>query len=257
MIQATFPISETRRVAPGVALLRLHAPEIAAAYHAGQFIMVRCGDGNDPHLRRPFPLFACSSPTAALLVRADEPGRSWLAHQAAGQFVDVTGPLGQGFTIAPTTRHLLLVAEGLAAGALAAVAAQCTDKGIAVTLLAGAAGAAAALPADLLPTDVEYRLATADGSRGVKGNVAALLPSVIQWADQVFAAGSSALYHALAQAIARHRLRVDNDFAQIWRLGTVGCGLGICQCCTVDTLHGPALSCHDGPVFRLREVETW
>jgi NAD(P)H-flavin reductase len=84
-----------------------------------------------------------------------------------------------------------------------------------------------------------------------------MLPSVIQWADQVCAAGSPALYRSLAQAIAKYRLRVEDDFAQVWILGQTGCGMGVCQCCTVETRRGQALSCREGPVFRLREVETW
>jgi dihydroorotate dehydrogenase electron transfer subunit len=124
-------------------------------------------------------------------------------------------------------------------------------------LLAGAPSAATAIPASLLPSEVEYRLATADGSRGQRGAVAELLPATIQWADQVCAAGSPSLYHALAQSIARYRLRVDDDFAQVWILGTVACGLGVCHSCTVETRHGPVLSCHDGPVFRLKEIEAW
>ncbi len=257
MIQLLAPITATRRVAPSVALLRLHAPEVASRARPGQFVMARCSDGADPYLRRPFPLFAAGSTEISLLVRADDPAHRWLAHRPAGQVVDLLGPLGQGFTLTPSTRHLLLVAEGMGIAALAAIAAHATHEGFAVTLLAGAPSAATSLPADLLPTDVEYRIATADGSRGERGSVAGLLPSVIQWADQVFAAGSPTLYRALAAAIARYRLRVDDDFAQIWLLGTTGCGLGACQGCTVQTRRGPSLSCHEGPVFRLREVEQW
>jgi len=257
MMQLYAPITSTRRVTPGVSLLHLQAEEISKRARPGQFVLIRCSDGHDPHLRRPFPIFSVAQSEMAVLVRADDAGRRWLAHQPAGQAVDCLGPLGQGFTLLPTTRHLLLVAEGMGVAALAALAAQAASSGIAVALLAGFPSAFAALPADLLPTAVEYQVATADGSRGQRGAVASLLPSIIQWADQVCAAGSAALYRDLAQAIARHRLRVEDDFAQVWLLGTVGCGLGVCQCCTVQTRRGPLLSCHDGPVLRLREVEQW
>ena len=101
MIQVSAPITGTRRVSPGTALLHLQAPEIASRARPGQFVLVRCSDGLDPYLRRPFPLFAIRRRSLRILVRADEPGRRWLAHQPVGQAVDLLGPLGQGFTLAP------------------------------------------------------------------------------------------------------------------------------------------------------------
>ena len=168
MISLTATVADTRRVAAGVTLLRLHAPDIALACRPGQFVMARGSDGCDPYLRRALPIFTASNPFIALLVRADEPGRRWLAHQGVGQPIDLLGPLGQGFVLTPTTRHLLLVAEGMGVAALGAIAAVAAEKGIAVTLLAGAPSAGAALPADILPIDVEYQLATADGCRGAE-----------------------------------------------------------------------------------------
>lgn len=256
MIQIEAPVSAARRVAPGVSLLDIIAPEIALRAQPGQFVMARCSDGDDPHLRRPLPLFGINPPEVSLLIRAGAAHR-WLARQSAGQSINLLGPFGRGFTLLPGARRLLLVAEGIGVAALAALASRASAQGIAVTLLAGAPSAGTALPASLLSPEVEYRVATADGSLGQRGNVALLLPDVIQWADQVCAAGSPALYHALAGAIARYRLLVDREFAQVWMLGTAGCGMGLCQACAVQTRHGTVLSCREGPVFSLKEVESW
>ena len=174
-LQAEATVTENRRVAPGVTLLRLHAPEVAERAQPGQFLLARCSDGNDPLLRRPFPFFAITSPDIAILVHAEEPGRRWLAGRSPGQPVDILGPLGQGFALARDTRHLLLVAEGLAIAGLAGLALHTVRAGLEVTMLGGFAGAAGALPADLLPPEVEYRVATADGSLGQRGAVANLL----------------------------------------------------------------------------------
>jgi len=254
MLQTQASIIQARRVGPGMSILTLRAPDIASRARAGQLVLVRCSDADDPYLRRAFPLFAITPPDIALLVRADEPGRRWLAHQATGT-IDLLGPVGRGFTLSPLTRNLLLVSEGLAIACLAALARVATAAGIAVTLAAGAPSATTTLPADLLPTDVEYLVATADGSLGQRGTVASLLPDVVQWADQIGAAGSPALYRALSEVIARHRLIVDDDFAQVWWLGPIACGLGTCLSCTVETRHGRVLSCREGPVFRLRDLD--
>jgi dihydroorotate dehydrogenase electron transfer subunit len=255
MIQTLSPIIEAGRAAPGLTLVRVRAPEIAARAHPGQFVMVRCSDSEDPYLRRPFPIFAAAAPDLSILVRADEPGRRWLAHQAPGRMLDIVGPLGQSFTLATQTRHVLLVAEGMGVAALAFLAATATSTGLVVTLLAGAPTSGTALPPDLLPAEVEYRLATADGSRGQRGSVAGLLPDVIQWADQLCASGSPALYRTLADVIGRYRLLADDDFAQVWLLGPVACVTGVCLSCTVAARHGPSLSCRDGPVYRLRDLD--
>jgi dihydroorotate dehydrogenase electron transfer subunit len=255
MIQTVCPITEAGRAAAGLTLLHIRAPEIAARARPGQFVMVRCSDGDDPYLRRPFPIFAAAPPDLSILVRADEPGRRWLAHQGTGRVLDIVGPLGQAFSLASQTRHVLLVAEGMGVAALAFLAATATSTGHIVTLLAGAPTAGTALPPDLLPAEVEYRLATGDGSRGEHGGVAVLLPDVIQWADQLCAAGSLALYRALADVIARRRLLADEDFAQVWLLGPAACVTGVCLSCTVAAKHGPSLSCRDGPVYRLRDLD--
>lgn len=254
MIHLPATITSNQGVSPGMALLHLHAPEIAASAQPGQFVLARCADGADPLLRRPFPLFSIEPLAIRILVRADEPGRRWLAHQPAGQAIDILGPMGQGFTLSSTTRHLVLVADGIGIAAVAGLAASAVKTGLSVVVLAGAPSAGTLLPASLLPAEVEYRVATADGSRGRKGAVADLLPEVIQWADQVCAAGSPALYRALNDAIAKHRFLVDKDFAQVWLLGAVACGVGTCLSCTVETRRGAALSCREGPVFRLGDL---
>ena len=76
-----------------------------------------------------------------------------------------------------------------------ALAEWAVGAGLAVTLLAGAAGAAGLLPAAMIPAEVEYRVATADGSLGQRGTVLDLLTPprespLLLWADQVFAGGT-------------------------------------------------------------------
>jgi dihydroorotate dehydrogenase electron transfer subunit len=241
-------------VLPGVRWLRLAAASLAAKAAPGQFVAVRCGEGADPFLRRAVPLSRSVGAEIDLLVPADEPGRRWLAAQRPGEAVDLLGPLGRGFVVDPDARNLLLVAEGLAIAPLLGLAQVAVAQGLAVTLLAGAATAAEALPARLLPAEVEYRLATADGRLGLLGSVSDLLPGALEWADQVFAAGSQTFYLTLWAAVQRQRLRAEAGFAQVWLGGTIGCGVGACLGCAIETRRGSRRVCKDGPVFDLWEI---
>ena len=241
-------------VLPGVRWLRLAAAPLAAKAAPGQFVAVRCGESADPFLRRAVPLSRSVGAEIDLLLPADEPGRRWLAARRPGEAVDLLGPLGRGFTVDPNARNLLLVAEGLAVAPLLGLAQVGVAQGLAVTLLAGAATAAEALPARLLPAEVEYRLATADGRLGLPGSVSDLLPGALEWADQVCAAGSPAFYQTLWAAIQRQRLRAEAGFAQVWLGTTIGCGVGACLSCAIETRRGSRRVCKDGPVFDLWEI---
>src|SRR5262245_62294116 len=74
-----------------------------------------------------------------------------------------------------------------------------------VTLLFGAAGARDVYPSSLLPDEVEYVIATDDGSVGHHGFVTELVPDYEAWADQAFACGPAPMLAALARLAAGRR----------------------------------------------------
>src|SRR5450759_402717 len=97
----------------GVHLLWLESPEIALAAKPGQFVMVGCGE--DALLRRPLSIHKVDEAkgTLALLFAAVGKGTNWLSQRQAGDKVDIFGPLGNGFTIEPNAKNLLLIAGGV------------------------------------------------------------------------------------------------------------------------------------------------
>ena len=77
-----------------------------------------------------------------------------------------------------------------------------------VTLLFGAASAREVYPSTLLPDEVEYIVATDDGSLGHHGYVTDLVPEYEAWADQAFACGPQPMLAALARIAAGRRDRL-------------------------------------------------
>ena len=73
-----------------------------------------------------------------------------------------------------------------------------------VVLILGARSAAEVLPSSLLPDEVEYVVATQDGSLGHHGDAADLVPDYEAWADQCVGAGSDELIARLVD-LARGR----------------------------------------------------
>jgi len=245
-------------------LIRLRAPQIARDGQPGQFIEIRCSSTWTPLLRRPISLFRIgrhasgySADEISILVRVVGEGSRLISKTRPGETLDIIGPLGKGFTLAHSTRRILLVAGGLGLAPLVALADEAISKEISVVLLQGAETGERIVPARYLPPEIEYQICTDDGSLGRCDLVTNLCPEYLDWADQVCACGPSAMLPALVtqvrdMAIAGRRIPV-----QVSLEARMACGVGACLSCVVDTRHGKKRVCKDGPVFDLSEVNAW
>lgn len=239
-------------------LIETTAPrEVPDQIRAGHFLDVLCRlDGSfDPLLRRPYSVFRTNgrAGTLTILVRPYGRGSTWLASRPVGTELDVLGPLGNAYTVAPRSRNLLMVAGGVGIAPLVLLADEALARGASVTVLMGAADEAGLLGTAHLPNAVEYVVATDDGSRGHHGFVTDLVPSYARWADQIFACGPEAMFRSLRSVLAPHRLGAKPT-VQVSMERTMACGLGACLGCVVETRHGMQTSCVEGPVYDMDEV---
>jgi len=240
-------IKANTELMPQVHLMWLEAPYIASQTQPGQFVMVRCGD--DTLLRRPFSTHQLEGNRLALLFNVVGWGTRWLSQCQAGDSLDLLGPLGNGYSINPDSKNLLLVAGGIGVAPLVFLAQQAAKLGCSVTLLLGAKTATELYPQRLLPSGIELIIATEDGSAGKRGLITDLLPDFIGWADQVFACGPMPMYKIMAQMP-----ELRNKPVQISLEVRMGCGLGVCYGCNIKTKNGLKQVCRDGPVFELNEI---
>jgi dihydroorotate dehydrogenase electron transfer subunit len=177
-------------------------------------------------------------------------GTKWLAQRKEGDYIDLFGPLGNGFDIDPASKNLLLVAGGIGIAPLVALGEKAVAMGKAATLLIGDTTTGRIYPEHQLPTGIETVVATEDGSAGNKGMVTDLLPRFMPEADQVFACGPLPMYRKMAEMGAV----LGGKPVQVILETVLGCGVGACLGCTVETILGQRLVCKDGPVFGLRDI---
>jgi len=185
----------------------------------------------------------------ALLFSVVGRGTNWLAQRKEGEAIDLLGPLGNGFEIAPPSRNLLLVAGGLGIAPLAFLAQRGVAAGYSVALLLGAPTKAQLYPAHLIPPQANLLLATEDGSAGRKGMVTDLWADLAPEADQIFACGPVSMYRYMAsQGV------LEAKSVQVSLEVRMGCGFGACYGCAIETRSGLRLVCKDGPIFELKDV---
>ena len=231
-------------------LICVEAPDIVAAAKAGQFVTVRCGERLI--LRRPLSVHKLnSSKYLYLLFKIVGKGTIWLSQRRKGEKLDLLGPLGNGFSIEPASNKLLLVAGGIGIAPLTLLAQQSISEGRSVKLLSGARAKKELYPKKNLPGGVETIITTEDGSDGEKGKVTDILPRYVDWADQIYACGPTAMYKTIADQSKKWR---NKKPVQVSLEVRMGCGIGACFGCSIKTKKGMKQVCHDGPVFKLDEV---
>ncbi len=277
---AAAELVESREILPGQWLQSFHAPDIASGSRAGQFVHVRTGDFSGMVLRRPFSLNTTDASTGIITIhfRVIGRGTEWFTQLRPGDTVDMLGPLGRPFEVDSRSRHLLLVAGGLGIAGVRMLADEAIRDGRQVTLLFGGASLREVYPSSLLPDEVEYVVATDDGSMGHHGYVTDLLPEYEAWADQAFACGPAPMLAALSRLAAsrRERMGVANlgrkrgggkadpigspaarrkTFLQVSMEQNMGCAVGACLGCVVMSVTGtPQRVCREGPVFASDEL---
>ena len=245
-------VLEQRPRGPGVFALEMELDEAAPRAAAGQFVMVRCGEGADPLLRRAFSIHDLFADRLVLLYKVVGRGTRWLAARRAGDAVEMLGPLGRGFAV-PADGEIWLVAGGM---------------GLAPFLLLARAGrrdlrlfygtrteAEQAAAADLRAAGFALEAAVEEGGGpGFRGTVTDLLACRLAAADRprplaVLACGPGAMLEAAARSCAAAGVP-----CQVCLEAEMACGVGACAGCVVRTRDGYRRVCRDGPVFDAAEI---
>ncbi|MBA7583941.1 Dihydroorotate dehydrogenase B (NAD(+)), electron transfer subunit [subsurface metagenome] len=250
MNQIQVPLIDNNEVMPGVCLTWLKAPQITSSARPGQFVMVRCGEEHELPLRRPLSIHQIDNGKLAILFTVMGKGTQWLSQRQTGDTLDLLGPLGNGFSIHPTSHNLLLLAGGIGIAPLCFLSQQALEQGHSVTILSGASTSAQLYPEHLLPPKVNLATVTEDGTAGKKGMLTDFLPDFIDGADQVFACGPPPMYRTMSL----QKQQFQGKPVQISLEVRMGCGLGVCYGCTIKTKNGLKQVCQDGPIFDLDDI---
>lgn len=196
MKQVSATVISNIELMPGYHLICVDAPDIAATSQPGQFVTVRCGE--ELTLRRPLSIHQIAkSGQVYFFFKVIGKGTAWLSLCRKGEKLNILGPLGNGFSIRPTSKKLLLVAGGIGIAPLTFLAQQALTQEKSVALLLGAHAKDELYPQKLLPSEIETIITTEDGSGGEKGKITDILPRYVDWADQIYACGPLGMYQAI------------------------------------------------------------
>ena len=98
-------------------------------------------------------------------------------------------------------------------------------------------------------------IATEDGSKGFKGNVVQLLKNIlkdkqIEKGATIYSCGPELMLEKIFKTAKKYpKIKCQVSFEQF-----MGCGIGTCCGCTINTKHGFKKVCKDGPVFEANNI---
>ncbi len=233
--------------------LALKAPEIVRRARPGQFVEILISGKAAPFWRRPFSICRVENTTLELLIKVVGTGSGLLANMRSGEFVDIIGPRGRGFTL--TGRGgVLLVGGGFGIAPLLYLAEKLSARARRVEVLIGGRSREDLLLRGAMKlTGATVICATEDGSYGRKGKVTDLLKERLSSREAgwtLAASGPRPMLAAVAGIAAQHKI-----YAEVCMEEIMACGMGICQGCVVKVAGRYQRVCQDGPVFPAQEVE--
>ncbi len=276
-----------KEIASGIYDLTLQTKEIAAHARAGQFVSLYCKDSSKL-LPRPISLCGIDREkgTIRLVYRVAGGGTAEFSGLDAGDKIELLGPLGNGFTVQPGKKALVVgggigvppmlqlakeIKSGAAQGLLpqegtpgncgtaeAAHKGGNTEEALIpeISIVMGYRDAETFLLEEFKEQGKTYA-ATENGSVGTRGNVLDAIRDKELSADVIYACGPKPMLRALAAYAAERNMECFVSLEE-----RMACGIGACLACVCKTngidghshVHN-ARVCMEGPVFDAREVD--
>lgn len=230
--------------------MKIRAAEIAREAKPGQFVSVYSKDGARI-LPRPISICEIGEDTLRLVYRIAGEGTREFSGLAAGDTVEILGPLGNGFPMEP--EKAFLIGGGIGIPPMLELAKQldCEKQ-----ILLGYRDSGMFLKEEFEPYGKVY-VASEDGSVGTPGNVMDAIRENALTAEVIYACGPKPMLRAIKAYAEEAGIP-----AWISMEERMACGIGACLACVCGSREVDDHShvrnkrvCKDGPVFEAREVE--
>ena len=208
---------------------------------AGQFVNVRL-DGM--FLRRPISVCDCVRDRLVLVYKVVGHGTEKMSQMKPGQKLDLLTGLGNGYDLNAVGEKPLLIGGGVGVPPMFMAARKLREAGKPVTVILGFNTAEEVFfEEEFRALGCEVKVATVDGSKGIKGFVTDAMESGY---THFITCGPEPMLKAVYK-----KSETSGQFSFEERMG---CGFGACMGCSCKTVTGYKRICKDGPVLRKEEI---
>jgi dihydroorotate dehydrogenase electron transfer subunit len=218
----------------------------------GQFAEVKVDGSPGTFLRRPISIHDVNygQNTFSLLIQVVGSGTETLSKLKRGEFINLIYPLGNSFSLPSKGRSVLLIGGGCGIAPLLFLGKYLRSNNYNPDVLLGFRNAERIIELDDYRQIGKVFLTTEDGSQGEKGFVTdhSVLKSVVY--ENIYCCGPEPMLKAVARYCKEKGINCEVSLENL-----MGCGIGACLCCVVNTVKGNVCTCTEGPVFNINDLK--
>lgn len=232
-----------KEIKPGYFKMGFKCNDVNSAM-PGQFISISIPKHEkDMPLRRPFTIYRMYDDKIEIIYKILGRGTQLYSKLNAGDTIDVLGPLGNNFKAVKNSKVILL-GRGVGLASLSCLGNELKKASCHVVTLASFKNENVNFIDEYIESfsDEIIVVKDDDGSSDVE-NVKSIIDKINP--DLIFTCGSKRLIRMLKT------MKYDAYASLEERMG---CGLGACLTCVVNTVDGYKRVCKDGPCFDVRKV---
>jgi len=245
-------ITENKRLNKDFFILELSGKLKIPEMKPGQFVQVKVDGSPDTFLRRPISVHDVNygQNTLKLLIQIAGKGTETLSRLQKGDILNIIYPLGNSFSLPPVGQKILLAGGGCGIAPLLFLGKYLKLNGFLPDILLGFRNTERIIEFSEYKEIGKVFLTTEDGSQGEKGFITQHPLLATTKYDRIYCCGP----HPMMKAFAEYSDR-NNIICEVSLENLMGCGIGACLCCVVDTVRGNLCTCVDGPVFNTKELK--
>jgi dihydroorotate dehydrogenase electron transfer subunit len=266
IIQQKVKVLSNTPVGPGYYRIKLSCHRQYTKAVPGQFVMVRLIPQMDPLLPRPFSIHRLTRQDGLvtgveLLFKVVGKGTHALSLKKPGDYLDLAGPLGNGYSLPAKAKHIKIVAGGIGVAPmiflLDFLKESSHDLANVQIFLGGKSKADLLCLNDFSTFGVPVYATTDDGSSGDQ----CLVTDPLEFAvaanppDIIYACGPMDMLACIAGIADKYRIACQVSIETM-----MACGMGACLGCAVARRNQSDSyfhACLDGPVFDIQELRIW
>lgn len=241
MKQSIFTVLSNEKIAVNTFKTVLEG-DTSAITASGQFVNIKL-DGF--YLRRPISVCDYDGESLTIIYKVVGKGTEYMAGLSKGDKLDILTGLGNGYDLTKSGNNPLLIGGGAGVPPMYNLCRKLLAEGKKPTVIMGFNTSDEIFyEEEFKKLGAEVIVATADGSKGVKGFVTDAMKGVSY--SYIYTCGPEPMLKAVYNAA-----ESGGQFSFEERMG---CGFGACMGCSCETKYGNKRICKDGPVLDKEEI---